>query len=299
VITVSDGAGGSASLDPFSITVSAVNRAPTLSGTPPSTATPGQSYSFTPTASDPDGDALTFSIQNRPSWADFESNGRLHGTPSASDAGTYSGIVITVSDGNGGSDSIGPFSITVGSGATNAPPTISGTPPSQVMQGQQYSFTPTANDPNGDSLTFSIENEPSWADFNTSTGRLFGTPGAGDIGTYSNIVITVSDGKGGTDTLGPFSISVQAVATGSATLTWTPPTQKTDGSPLGTDLAGFKIYWGTSQGNYPNSVTIDNPGVTTYTITDLVPGTYYFVATAFDRSGVESTPSNPASKTIQ
>ena len=49
-------------------------------------------------------------------------------------------------------------------------PTISGTPPNQALQGQQYSFTPTASDPNGDSLTFTITGTPPWATFNATTG---------------------------------------------------------------------------------------------------------------------------------
>ncbi len=84
---------------------------------------------------------------------------------------------------------------------------------------------------------------------------------------------------------------------GSATLYWTPPTQNTDGSDL-MDLAGFKIYYGTASGNYPNQITINNPGVTTYVVDNLSANTWYFVSTAFNSSGVESDVSNVAIKTI-
>jgi hypothetical protein len=178
----------------------------------------------------------------------------------------------------------------------NRAPTISGTPPTAVMQGTAYSFQPTASDADGDTLTFAIVNKPSWATFSTSTGRLQGTPSAGDVGTTSGIVISVSDGKAPSVALAAFSVTVQAVATGSATLTWTPPTTNTDGSAL-TDLAGYKIYWGTTQGTYPNSVSVPNT-VTSYVIPNLVPGTYFFVATALNSTQVESTFSAPASKTI-
>src|SRR5688572_12746148 len=76
----------------------------------------------------------------------------------------------------------------------NQPPTISGTPAAQAMQGQQYTFTPTASDPNGDPLTFTIQNTPAWATFNGSTGQLSGTPTSAQVGLYSNIRISVSDG---------------------------------------------------------------------------------------------------------
>ena len=49
---------------------------------------------------------------------------------------------------------------------------------------------------------------------------------------------------------------MQAVAVGSATLSWTPPTQNMDGTPL-TNLAGYRVYWGTSLGDYPNSTTLN------------------------------------------
>jgi hypothetical protein len=93
-------------------------------------------------------------------------------------------------------------------------------------------------------------------------------------------------------------LTVQAVATGSATLSWTPPTTNSDGSPL-TDLAGYRVYWGPALGNYPNSVTVLNPGLTSYVVTSLVPGTYFFVATAVNSSGGESIFSSPASKIVQ
>jgi len=89
------------------------------------------------------------------------------------------------------------------------PPTISGNPATSVVAGQNYSFTPTTTDPSGKTLTFSISNKPSWANFSTSTGQLSGTPAAGNVGTYSNIVISVSDGTQSASLAG-FSISVTA-----------------------------------------------------------------------------------------
>jgi hypothetical protein len=239
---------------------------------------------------------LTFSITNRPSWATFTaSTGRLQGTPASANVGTFSGIVISVSDGQA-SAQLAAFTITV-SNPPNRAPTITGTPSSAVMQGTAYAFQPTASDPDGDTLTFTVANAPAWAAFDTATGRLSGTPAAQHVGTTSGIVITASDGTL-TASLPSFAITVQAVATGSATLSWNPPTQNTDGSPL-TNLAGYRIYWGTQQGTYPNSVTLNNPGLTSYVVESLVPGTYFFVATAVNAVGAESSFSGTASKTIQ
>ena len=60
----------------------------------------GQAYYFRPTASDREGNPLTFSIANRPSSATFNTtNGALSGTPGSGTAGTYPNITIRVSDG--------------------------------------------------------------------------------------------------------------------------------------------------------------------------------------------------------
>ena len=269
---------------------------PTISGSPPTTATVGVQYSFTPTASDPDGGTLTFAIANRPGWATFDTaTGRLQGTPAAGNAGTFAGIAISVSDG-GASAALPAFTITV-SPAANRAPTISGTPATSVLQGTPYSFQPTATDADGNTLTFSIVNRPAWATFNAQTGLLQGTPTAANVGTTTGIVISVSDGTVST-ALAAFNIAVQAVASGSARLSWTPPTTNTDGSPL-TNLAGYKIYWGTTQGSYSSSATIMNPGLTAYVVEPLTPNTYHFVVTAVSSTGAESRFSNPASKTIQ
>jgi hypothetical protein len=273
------------------------NSPPRISGSPPGNVDVGERYSFTPSAADDDGDSLTFSISSQPSWASFDSSsGRLSGTPSLGDAGTDSGIVITVSDGTD-SSSLPAFSITVNTVATNSPPAISGTPATSVTVEQSYSFTPTATDADGDSLTFSVSGLPNWASFAANTGALTGTPQAADVGVYANIVISVSDGQESTS-LPEFSITVDAISLGSATLSWSAPTENEDGTTL-TDLAGYKLYWGTTPGTYTDSATIDNPSITTYVVDNLAPGTYEFVATAYNADGVESRFSGTATKVIE
>src|SRR5690606_23966575 len=92
------------------------------------------------------------------------------------------------------STAIGPFAIQV-RGPDNRAPTISGSPATSVQATRAYSFTPSASDADNDRLTYSIVNRPTWASFSTSTGRLSGTPSSSQVGTYANIIITVSDGR--------------------------------------------------------------------------------------------------------
>jgi hypothetical protein len=179
---------------------------------------------------------------------------------------------------------------------TNTPPRIAGTPQTSVVQDTPYRFSPIATDADGDSLTFTITNRPSWASFDNATGALSGIPRGADVATYTNVVISVSDGRA-TSQLPPFSIAVQAYAFGSATLSWQAPIENSDGSPL-LDLAGYRIYWGKQSGNYTNSINNPNPGVTTYVIENLTSGMYYFVATAVSGNGVESARSEEVFKLI-
>ena len=181
--------------------------------------------------------------------------------------------------------------------ANGRPPTISGVPQSAVSRGESYSFTPTVSDPDGDSLNFSVDNLPRWAAFDSSTGRISGQPALADVGVYSNIVISVSDGANSVSLSG-FDITVLQLANGSMLVSWTPPTENTDGSAL-LDLSGYRIYFGTSPGDYPNKVDVETPGVSVYLIEDLMPATYYVVATAVSASGIESNYSNMAVKIVE
>ena len=298
-ISVSDGT-DSASLPRFEISVDPTgpgpNRSPSISGVPPRSVKADVFYSFRPNASDPDGDTLTFSIQNQPGWASFDAaTGQLSGTPTSGDVGVYSGISISVSDGTD-SVSLPQFAITVDEAdAENGSPSISGTPPGSVKVGESYSFTPDSSDPDGDTLTFSIQNQPGWINFDSLTGQLLGTPTSGDIGVYSNILISVSDGTDSAS-LPQFDITVDQIGTGSATLTWTAPTKNSDGTAL-TNLAGFQIYYGTSSRNYTTEIPVDL-GTTTIVVDNLTPDTYYFAATAINSSDIESRYSAEAIKIV-
>ena len=180
--------------------------------------------------------------------------------------------------------------------STNRAPTILGAPASSVTTGQPYSFQPTASDPDGQALTFSISNRPAWASFNTATGRLTGTPSSAQTGTFTGIVITVSDGTASAS-LPAFSITVTAPTTGTATLRWTPPTQNEDGTPI-VNLSGYRIHYGTSPTNLNQVLTISSASITSAVIENLYPATWYFALKAYNASNVESSFSNVASKTI-
>ncbi|HEY0342889.1 MAG TPA: putative Ig domain-containing protein [Steroidobacteraceae bacterium] len=306
VISVSDGT-KSVALASFTITVTAIppapptNTPPKITGTPATTVQAGAQYSFQPAASDADGNTLTFAISNKPSWATFSTTtGQLSGTPATTNVGTYSNIVISVSDGKT-SVSLPTFSIQV-TAPPAIPPTISGTPPTQAQAGKAYSFTPTAKDPNGKTMSFSVQNKPSWASFSIATGQLSGSPGNADVGTDANIVITVSDGTTSA-ALAAFTITVAAAPTppqtqSTATLKWAAPTQNTNGTPI-TNLSGYVVAYGNSASSLSQTVSITNPATLSYTVQNLGTGIWNFAVSSTESDGTVSALSTVVSKTIQ
>lgn len=205
----------------------------------------------------------------------------------------------------GGESGLNPSAGADGSNASplpppvNQPPQISGTPPKSTTVNFSWRFQPVASDPDGDAMQFFVENAPPWTEFDPATGLLAGTPGEGDLRTYAEILISVTDGLA-TTSLPPFTIEVlpQGSPSGSATLYWTPPTERVDGSPIG-DLAGYRVLYGQSSGQLDQGVQIDNPSITRYVIENLGPGDWFFAVTVRTTDGLESAPSAEVWKRIE
>lgn len=173
---------------------------------------------------------------------------------------------------------------------------LSGKPASSAVVGTTYNFSPSVTAAAGSKLTYSIQNKPVWASFDTNSGALSGAPDASNVGTYANIVISASDGSANAS-LAAFSITVTDVTSGTATVSWTIPTTNSDGTPL-TNLGGFRIYYGTAANSMTQVAQIANPTVSTYAVTNLAPATWYFGVKAYTSPGVESAISNIANKVI-
>lgn len=181
------------------------NHPPVIGGVPATRVVAGSPYTFQPVATDTDGDLLVFFVVNRPTWASFDAaTGQLWGTPRSADVGITAGVAIRVSDGMH-DVSLPAFDLEVA--AFNTPPTLSGTPPTTILVGTPLSFTPQADDADGDTLVFDVTNRPSWAAFDTTTGRLSGTPAVTDIGIATGITIGASDGIARVE-LTPFDLTV-------------------------------------------------------------------------------------------
>lgn len=210
--------------------------------------------------------------------------------------------MISVSDGKK-KVSLPAFTITV---KENQPPTIKGNPPAIATVGKAYSFKPTVSDPEGDKLTFTITNKPSWATFSTTDGTLSGTPKASHVGKYNNIKIRVGDGRQYV-LLPAFSITVQNVqdsqnstspAKRAVTLSWKAPTKNEDGTPI-TGLKGYRVVYGQRAGEMNTILEVPSPGMTSVRIESLSPGTWYFAVKAYNSAGLESELSEIISRTLK
>ncbi len=196
-----------------------INQAPVLNPIGSQSTAEGTLLEFTASATDPDDDGVTITATGLPSGATFDGTD-FSWTPdyNAAASSPYS-VTFTASDGDLTDGEVVEITVT----NTNNAPTISGTPATTVAEDAAYSFTPTANDVDGGALTFSIANKPSWASFSTTTGALTGTPVNADVGTYTGIVITVTDNESASASLPAFAITVTnvndaPVITGQATV---------------------------------------------------------------------------------
>jgi hypothetical protein len=91
--------------------------------------------------------------------------------------------------------------------------------------------------------------------------------------------------------------SGEGVGGGTATLSWTPVTQNTDGTLL-MDLAGYRVFYGPSASDMNTVVVLADPNLITYVITNLSSGTWYFTVGAYTTGGTQGAMSNVGTKTI-
>ncbi len=206
-------------------------------------------------------------------------------------------------DAAGSSSSSAPKTAAANSGTISRPaPTISGVAPSTATVGRLYSFQPKATSGSGGALTFTFANKPSWASFDSKTGKLSGTPGAGDVRVYQNIQMAVTDGTSWA-TLFPFSITVAPASastpasSSTVSLSWTPPTQNSDGTQL-LNLKGYHVHYGTKSQSYANVINVANAGLTNYVVQNLPTGKYYFAVSAYTATGAESSLSTEVSASV-
>jgi len=226
-LNVDDGRGGS---DQQAFTIDVVaNNPPAFDSTPGTDASVDRIYSYLASASDADGDALTFTAPTLPAWLTFTDNGDgtalLTGTPGQTHTGQHDAVLLA-NDGRGGAGRQA-FTIDV---VSNTSPAFASTPLTQASENRPYAYTAIADDPDGDPLTFGAPSIPDWlalTDNGDGSATLAGTPDENDVGQH-DVALEVSDGRGGTDQQ---TFTVDVAANAIPAFTSTPLTQAEQNRP--------------------------------------------------------------------
>ena len=178
----------------ITVSVDNVNRAPVLAAIGDRSVDEGSTLNFTLSATDADGDTLTYAASNLPPGAAFDPGKReFDWTPDYDQAGAHAGIVFTVTDdGTPSRDDSETITITVGN--VNRAPVLGAVGEKTVNEGTTLAFTVSATDDDGDTLTYSASNLPAGAAFDPATRAFSWTPGFAQAATYEGVVFTVNDG---------------------------------------------------------------------------------------------------------
>ena len=222
-LTVNDGVNPPVT-ETFTWTVNDTNQPPTLTNPGLQTSNEGDTINLPLTATDPDGDPLTWTVNGLPPGLTFNPNtNQINGTLNFTSAGTYP-ITITVDDNNNPQVTRNSVWLVINN---NREPVIQQLPNTSVMTGDPVSLQPIATDLDGDALTWSVNGLAPGLTFDSDTGEISGT--ATTVGT-TQITLTVDDGLGGTDTM-TFTFIVTPPATTTTTTTTTTLAPTTTAAP--------------------------------------------------------------------
>jgi hypothetical protein len=151
--------------------------------------------------------------------------------------------------------------------------------------------TPAPNDP-------ASPTTPAGPSSPGQTGGGAAPPDAGAGGTTVPVPPPAPDPAPATPPPGSDPPPATTTPADAADVSWSAPTQRTDGTPL-TNLAGFRVYYGLDAANLDRAVDVADAALTSARVAALEPGTWYFAVTAVDADGVESAPAGPVSKVVR
>jgi len=190
-LTVTDSAGAS-DQQSWTIQVEILNQPPVITSIAPTTAFAGQTYQYPVSASDPENDALSFELTQAPAGMYIDAGtGLIEWQPTLAQLGDHD-VTVRVTDANGGTDTQA-FTVTVSD--PNQAPTISSTPGGLAQVNSIYSYAVEAQDPDGDALTYSLNQSPSGMTINTASGLVEWTPTDSQVGTH-DVAVQVTDEHG-------------------------------------------------------------------------------------------------------
>jgi hypothetical protein len=176
--------------------ISPVDQAPSVNAIGNRSVTVGQLLQFDVSATDPNGDKLSYSASNLPSGATFDPSTRTFSwTPTSGQVGTYSNVRFQASDGSLASWEDVTITVSGPASGANRPPVLSAVGSKSVGSGALLIFTISGSDPDGDRLNYSASNLPAGAMFNAAARLFSWTPTSRQVGPYPGIHFEVFDGS--------------------------------------------------------------------------------------------------------
>ncbi len=266
IVNVTDNRSGGV-LQVYTVVVSSsgTNQPPVVTSIPVFVATVSQPYTYQATASDPEGDALQFSLIAAPVGMTIDAtSGLLRWTPTTTQLGANS-VLLAVTDMAG---NVATQSFVIRALSTNHPPTITSTPGTTATAGAAYNYDVATVDPDGDPITFALSTAPAGMTID-SQGRITWSPQVGDTGSQP-VLVTATDGRGGTASQS-FAVIVTA---------------DTEAPQVSLFLSSNPVDLGTSV--TVEVVATDNVAVTSLVLTE------NGVAVALDAAGSAVIPGNTA-----
>ena len=188
---VDDGQGGVATqVYTIVVTATANNHPPVVTSTPPFLATLNAPYRYEVTATDPDGDALTFQLLTRPDGMSINENtGIVTWTPTALQLGRHT-VTVAAVDGQ----DVGTQTFTIDVAGVNQAPTITSSPSPGVVAGLTYRYDVRATDPDGDPIGYSLDTAPAGMTID-GFGRILWPTTKVNVGTH-RVAVSVEDNRG-------------------------------------------------------------------------------------------------------
>ena len=241
------------------ITVKNVNDAPVWTSSNTITMNEKETLVHALTATDEDGDSLTYSAANLPDWITFSDN-KLTLKPKKSEIGTHT-LTVNVSDGT----TTVSQTITVNVKNVNDAPIITSEALTTATKGKPYSYTITATDEDNDPLTYSATKKPNWLNFDPATQTLSGTPGNSEADKDYEITLAVSDGTATTTQTFTVHVSDKNYAPSITNQTFSVAENTANGTEIGqiaaTDPdAGQTLTYSSVSGNDLGIFEITNDG---------------------------------------
>ncbi|RKY54791.1 MAG: hypothetical protein DRP89_04540, partial [Candidatus Neomarinimicrobiota bacterium] len=190
VVKVNDGNTDGLSYQRWELTV--INVPPSITSEPETTATQEINYIYDLTSTDDGQGTVSYSATVKPDWLEIDTQqGILSGVPQNSDVGESS-VIVVVEDGNGGTDS---QSFTINVINTNDPPTIISSTITTAREDSLYLYDVNAQDPDNDTLVYSLETNPAGMTINSESGLIQWIPDNSNVGVLISVTVKVDDGN--------------------------------------------------------------------------------------------------------